>query len=181
MTSPWRETLANHRSERERSYWLFIQRRQLSITRELRSNDQTRQRWSNMNQYSVTVMPISRLKCFQNHLVVYCLAVKWESLLRLVGGAWYFLDGSQHGCRVTNFHIFFSNPPTAAFNCVCMFSFPLNLSLTCAAASLSVTYSYSTLFIARCCIMLSLLPGLSVSQLGTMSDNTYWSGPCRGR
>ena len=37
-------------------------------------------------------MPISRLKCFQNHLVVYCLAVKWESLLRLVGGAWYFLN-----------------------------------------------------------------------------------------
>ena len=27
-------------------------------------------------------MPISRLKCFQNHLVVYCLAVKWESLWR---------------------------------------------------------------------------------------------------
>ena len=52
----------------------------LSITRELRPNGQTRQRWSNMNQYSVTVMPISRLKCFQNHLVVYCLAVKWESL-----------------------------------------------------------------------------------------------------
>ena len=25
-------------------------------------------------------MPISHLKCFQNHLVVYCLAVKWESL-----------------------------------------------------------------------------------------------------
>ena len=36
----------------------------------------------NMNQYSVTVMPFSRLKCFQNHLVVYCLAVKWESLWR---------------------------------------------------------------------------------------------------
>ena len=31
---------------------------QLSITRKLRSNGQTRQRWSNMNQYSVTVMPI---------------------------------------------------------------------------------------------------------------------------
>ena len=27
-------------------------------------------------------MPISRLKCFQNHLVVYGLAVKWESLWR---------------------------------------------------------------------------------------------------
>ena len=53
---------------------------QLSITRKLRSNGQTRQRWSNMNQYSVTVMPISLLKCFQKHLVVYCLAVKWESL-----------------------------------------------------------------------------------------------------
>ena len=25
-------------------------------------------------------MPISLLKCFQKHLVVYCLAVKWESL-----------------------------------------------------------------------------------------------------
>ena len=54
----------------------------LSITRELRPNGQTRQRWSNMNQYSVTVMPISHLKCSQNHLVVYCLAVKWESLWR---------------------------------------------------------------------------------------------------
>ena len=53
---------------------------QLSITRELQSNGQTRQRWSNMNEYSVTVMPISRIKCFQKHLVVYCLAVKWESL-----------------------------------------------------------------------------------------------------
>ena len=52
----------------------------LSITRKLGSNGQTRQRWSNMNQYSVTVMPISRLKCFQKHLVMYCLAVKWESL-----------------------------------------------------------------------------------------------------
>ena len=45
-----------------------------------RSNGQTRQRWSNMNQYSVTVMPISLLKCLQKHLVVYCLAVKLESL-----------------------------------------------------------------------------------------------------
>ena len=53
---------------------------QFFFTRELRSNGQTRQHWSNMNQYYVTVMPISRLKCFQNHLVVYCLAVKWESL-----------------------------------------------------------------------------------------------------
>ena len=53
---------------------------QLSITHKLRPNGQTRQRWSNMNQYSVTVMPISRLKCFQKHLVVYCLAVKYESL-----------------------------------------------------------------------------------------------------
>ena len=33
-----------------------------------------------MNQYSVTVMPISLLKCSQKHLVVYCLAVKWKSL-----------------------------------------------------------------------------------------------------
>ena len=54
----------------------------LSITRELRPNGQTRPRWSNMNQYSVTLMPISPLKCFQNHLGVYCLAVKWESLWR---------------------------------------------------------------------------------------------------
>ena len=92
-------------SERERSYWLFIQRRQLSITHELRSNGQTRKRWSNMNQYSVSVMHISHLRCFQKHLVVYCLAVKLESLLRLVGGAWYFLNWSQHGCRVTNFLI----------------------------------------------------------------------------
>ena len=52
----------------------------LSVARELRPNGQTRQRWSNMNQYYVTVMPISLLKCFQKHLVVYCLAVKWESL-----------------------------------------------------------------------------------------------------
>ena len=48
----------------------------------LRPNGQTRPRWSDMNQYSVTVMLISRLKCFQNHLVVYGLAVKWESLWR---------------------------------------------------------------------------------------------------
>ena len=82
-------------SEREHSYWLFIQRRQLSITRKLRSNGQNRQRRSNMNQYSVTVMPIS--------LLLYCLAVKWESLLRLVGGAWYFLSLSQHGCHISNF------------------------------------------------------------------------------
>ena len=60
--------------------WSLAVSEQLSITRELRSNGQTRQRWSNMNQYSVTVMPISLLKCFQNHLVVYCLAVKWERL-----------------------------------------------------------------------------------------------------
>ena len=33
-----------------------------------------------MNWYSVTLMPIFRLKCFQKHLVGYCLAVKWESL-----------------------------------------------------------------------------------------------------
>ena len=60
--------------------WSLAVSEQLSITRELRSNGQTRQRWSNINQYSVTVMPISHLKCFQKHLVVYCLAVKWESL-----------------------------------------------------------------------------------------------------
>ena len=54
----------------------------LSITCELRPNGQTRQRWSNMNQHYVSVMPISRLKCFQNHLVVHGLAVKWESLWR---------------------------------------------------------------------------------------------------
>ena len=65
----------------------------------LSNSGQTRQRWSNMNQYSVTVMPISHLKCFQKHLVVYCLAVKLESFLQLVGGAWYFLNLSQHGCH----------------------------------------------------------------------------------
>ena len=54
----------------------------LSITRELWPNGQTRQRWSNINQYSVTLMPISLLKCFRNHLVVHNLAVKWERLCR---------------------------------------------------------------------------------------------------
>ena len=67
----------NYQSEPSRS---LVISEQLSITRKPRSNGQTRQRWSNMNQYSVTVMPISHLKCFQKHLIVYCLAVKWESL-----------------------------------------------------------------------------------------------------
>ena len=60
--------------------WSLAVSEQLSITREFRPNSQTRQRWSNMNQYSVTVMSISLLKCFQKHLVVYCLAVKGKSL-----------------------------------------------------------------------------------------------------
>lgn len=60
------------------------------------------------------------------------------------------------------------------------FFFSLNLWFI-RAGSLWVTYSYSTLFIARCCIIFSLLPGLSVSQLGTMSDNAYWSSLCWGK
>ena len=35
--------------------------------------------WINIH---VTLMPISHLKCFQNHLVVHGLAVKWESMWR---------------------------------------------------------------------------------------------------
>ena len=50
----------------------------LSSCQSLANSDQTV--WLNMNQYSVTVMPISHLKCFQKHLVVYRLAVKWERL-----------------------------------------------------------------------------------------------------
>ena len=40
-----------------------------------------------MNQDSVTALPLPCLKCFQKHILVYCLAVEVEGLLQLVGGA----------------------------------------------------------------------------------------------
>lgn len=46
----------------------------------LQSNCQTRLCWSNMNRYSVSVLPISYLKCFLKHILVYCLAWIRESL-----------------------------------------------------------------------------------------------------
>ena len=56
-----------------------VQRSRLA---KLRSNCQTRQCWSNMDQDSATAFPISHVKCFQKHVLVYCLAVIWESLWR---------------------------------------------------------------------------------------------------
>ena len=79
-SSLWRETLANHRSfQRERAFLLAVHSTEAA-----------------MNEQYTT-------RCFQKHLVVYSLAVKWENLLRRVGSAWYFLNWSQHGCWVTNF------------------------------------------------------------------------------
>lgn len=62
------------------------QKKRAKLTK-LRSNFQTRQSWSNMNQDSLTALSISRLKCVK-HILVYCLAVIWENL-------W-------HGCHVEN-------------------------------------------------------------------------------
>ena len=52
--------LSERRESRKRSQYLCIDtaENKLSITRELWTNGQTRQRWSNMNQYSVTVILI---------------------------------------------------------------------------------------------------------------------------
>ena len=44
------------------------------------SNYQTRQRWSNVNQDSVTALPILHVKYFQKHTLVYCLAVTLKCL-----------------------------------------------------------------------------------------------------
>jgi len=43
------------------------------------SNCQTWQCYSNMNHDSFTSLPVSYLKCFQKHILVYCLAVKKQT------------------------------------------------------------------------------------------------------
>ncbi len=47
----------------------------------IRSNCQTRQCWSNVKQDSVIALPVSHLKCFQKHILLYCLAEKCKSNL----------------------------------------------------------------------------------------------------
>ena len=58
--------------------WKWVHPAQCTWFTKLRSNCQTRQCWSNMNQDSITALSISRLKCFQKHILVYCLVVIWE-------------------------------------------------------------------------------------------------------
>ena len=65
----------------------------------LRSNYQTRQCWSNMGHESVTALPISCLKFFQKHILVYYFAVIWETLwpgCHVENGCWQTQTGYQN-------------------------------------------------------------------------------------
>ena len=65
----------------ERAFLLAVHSTEAGVIRKLRSNKAALIKYELIFCYGGSVMPISCLKCFQKHLVVYCLAVKWESLL----------------------------------------------------------------------------------------------------
>ena len=84
--------LISSRSRHVSLLWLFVSLQfcpvqHIKLTK-LRSNCTTRQRWPDMNQDSVTALPISRIKCFQKQsdwLLAVCFApadnAPWKSTI----------------------------------------------------------------------------------------------------